>query len=59
MSTFYDIHMHAFNLSHPYFLAFVNRFKPKLAPLLISFGVASLLSAIRLKDTAQGTIRIN
>jgi len=47
MSTFYDIHMHAFNLSHPYFLAFVNRFKPKLAPLLISFGVASLLSAIR------------
>lgn len=25
--TFYDIHMHSFNLSHPYLLAFVQRFK--------------------------------
>jgi hypothetical protein len=25
--TFYDIHMHAFNLSHPYFYAFLRRFK--------------------------------
>lgn len=26
-NTFYDIHMHAFNLSHPYFYAFLRRFK--------------------------------
>jgi predicted TIM-barrel fold metal-dependent hydrolase len=25
--TFYDIHMHAFNLSHPYLLAFIQRLK--------------------------------
>lgn len=25
--TFYDIHMHAFNLSHPYFYAFLRRYK--------------------------------
>lgn len=25
--TFYDIHMHAFNLSHPYFRAFIKRFR--------------------------------
>ena len=28
-NTFYDVHMHAFNLSHPYLLAFVRRFKIK------------------------------
>lgn len=33
--TFYDIHMHAFNLSHPYLGAFVARFN---AGLLLTFS---------------------
>ena len=33
-TTFFDVHMHAFNLSHPYLLAFVRRFKGKLGALL-------------------------
>jgi len=35
--TFYDIHMHAFNLSHPYLNAFLSRFN-------ISKSVATNLS---------------
>ena len=48
--TFYDIHVHAFNLSHPYFGAFIKRFNlpliiaftPYLAPLVAVF-VAALM----------------
>ena len=47
--TFYDIHMHAFNLSHPDFLVFLKRFKPKNYILLIIMfcsGFIYLLSTI-------------
>ena len=37
--TFHDVHMHAFNLSHPYLYAFIRRFKSKLGALLC-FGPA-------------------
>ena len=33
-NTFYDVHMHAFNLSHLYLYAFIRRFKGKLGALL-------------------------
>ena len=35
--TFYDIHMHAFNLSHPYFRAFIKRFRIDLIMTLVGF----------------------
>ena len=43
--TFYDIHMHAFNLSHPYLGAFMKRFNfrlilaftPIIAPIVAAF----------------------
>ena len=42
--TFYDVHMHAFNLSHPYFRAFVNRFNLRLllafAPIIAPIATA-------------------
>lgn len=43
--TFYDIHMHAFNLSHPYLLAFIQRLKIHQILVLNSLlgPVASLL----------------
>ncbi len=43
--TFYDIHMHAFNLSHPYFRAFINRFNLRL---LLAFApiIAPIVTAL-------------
>lgn len=43
--TFYDIHMHAFNLSHPYLLAFIQRLKIHQLLVLNSIlgPIASLL----------------
>ncbi len=42
--TFYDVHMHAFNLSHPYFSAFINRFNLRLllafAPIIAPIATA-------------------
>ena len=43
-STLYDVHMHAFNLSHPYLLAFVRRFKGKLGALLCFSPTLPLLA---------------
>lgn len=40
-NTFYDIHMHALNLSHPYLLAFVQRFK--IHQLLIASTILSIM----------------
>jgi len=45
-STFYDVHMHAFNLSHPYLLAFVRRFKGKLGALLCFSPALPLLAKV-------------
>jgi len=42
--TFYDIHMHAFNLSHPYFRAFVQRFK--INQLLTVVAIVSILAHV-------------
>lgn len=36
--TFYDIHMHAFNLSHPYFGAFAKRFKWSMILTFVPIG---------------------
>lgn len=43
--TFYDIHMHALNLSHPNFLAFVRRLgiPPKSTLMLRILGIASAI----------------
>jgi hypothetical protein len=41
--TFYDIHMHAFNLSHPSFNAFIKRIKISAFPLLIGVLLSPLL----------------
>ena len=37
-NVFYDIHMHAFNLSHPYFGAFVKRFKWSMILTFVPIG---------------------
>ena len=42
--TFYDIHMHAFNLSHPYFSAFVKRFR--IHQLLTVVAIISVLAHV-------------
>jgi len=42
--TFYDVHMHAFNLSHPYLYAFIRRFKGKLGALLFFSPTLPLLT---------------
>jgi len=42
--TFYDLHMHAFNLSHPYFRAFIKRFK--IDWLMVIVAVISVLALI-------------
>ncbi len=44
--TFYDVHMHAFNLSHPYLLAFIRRFKGKLGALLCFSPTLPLLAKV-------------
>lgn len=44
--TFYDVHMHAFNLSHPYLLAFIRRFKGKLGTLLFFSPVIPLFTKV-------------
>ncbi len=44
--TFYDIHMHAFNLSHPYFYAFLRKYKLLPESLLeIGFKIIALAIA--------------
>ncbi|HEX9896118.1 MAG TPA: amidohydrolase family protein [Dehalococcoidales bacterium] len=52
--TFYDIHMHAFNLSHPYLLAFIQRLKlPQILILnsllgpLASFVIGKNLNKVK------------
>ena len=54
--TFYDIHLHAFNLSHPYFRAFISRFNfrfllvltPIVAPIVtILVTVATNIPGLR------------
>ncbi len=42
--TFYDIHMHAFNLSHPYFSAFIKRFK--IEWLFVAVAIVSFIAVI-------------
>lgn len=42
--TFYDIHMHAFNLSHPYFRAFIKRFK--IDWLLVGVAIVSVFTLV-------------
>ena len=42
--TFYDLHMHALNLSHPYFRAFIKRFK--IDWLMVIVAVISVLALI-------------
>ena len=44
--TFFDAHMHAFNLSHPYFLAFIRRYKGNVLALLVVAGLASIVAHI-------------
>jgi len=53
--SFYDVHMHAFNLSHPYFYAFIQRFKIKpshraifrwLGPVLASLAPVLMENAL-------------
>ena len=41
--TFYDIHLHAFNLSHPSFSAFLKRFKFKVSWLILGAFLSPLL----------------
>ncbi len=43
--TFFDIHMHALNLSHPYFYAFVKRYKLDMRWFL-GIGIISLLAYV-------------
>lgn len=43
--TFFDIHMHALNLSHPYFYAFIKRYKLDMRWFL-GIGIISLLAYI-------------
>lgn len=42
--TFYDVHMHAFNLSHPYDLAFAKRSSLPLGLLVV--GLTPLLGSV-------------
>jgi hypothetical protein len=42
--TFYDIHMHAFNLSHPYLRPFIQRFK--IDQLLLFTSIIAILAHI-------------
>jgi hypothetical protein len=43
--TFYDIHMHAFNLIHPYFRAFINRFRIGFILMPLA-GIISILTLV-------------
>lgn len=43
-NTFYDIHMHAFNLSHPYLRPFIQRFK--IDQLLLLTSILSILTYV-------------
>ncbi len=46
--TFYDIHMHAFNLSHPYYRAFIKRFRVDLLLVIAGFiSIPAFIPGIR------------
>jgi hypothetical protein len=55
-NTFYDIHMHAFNLSHPSFSAFLKRFKINLFPLMVGAFFSFLLVIPGLSQLLMSTI---
>lgn len=47
-NTFYDIHMHAFNLSHPDFRAFISRFRMDVYKMDLLLIIAGFISFIAL-----------
>lgn len=66
--TFYDVHMHAFNLSHPYFRAFMERynirlllaFSPLIAPVVTALVTAlTQLPILRSFITAKIESKLN
>ncbi|MFC1948053.1 amidohydrolase family protein [Chloroflexota bacterium] len=58
--TFYDVHLHAFNLSHPYLRAFIRRFNIQLIlPLATVLGWFSFIPFIRNKlDGAMNLLAV-
>jgi len=58
--TFYDVHLHAFNLSHPYLRAFIRRFNIHLIlPLASVLGWFSFIPFIRNKlDSAMNLLAV-
>ncbi|MFA5308490.1 MAG: amidohydrolase family protein [Dehalococcoidales bacterium] len=54
--TFYDIHLHAFTLSHPSFNAFLKRFKIRLFPLAAGAFLSLLLVIPALSPRLRSTV---